>query len=1492
MPWHPLPLSYAVAVYPFQPSISSSAELPLQIGDQLYLIEQGGRDGSWYRGYLIAPPTLLSALSINLNGAPETRVFSGIFPRCCVEIREELGEGIPPLNEGDAQTKPPAPVPMLKIGDETTASSAEPLVDEISSCLREWYSLHLPAIVLNRQYDVLDELSVIMSQLDYARRQLLNDVLTAHERVELRKRAVWSLVRGNKMLGGEVIVRDPAYRGRLLTSEDSAIDLTRLQATMGAFDGPPVTKTETPTLHHLLFRLKSVACSDPANMSLTVGLYSKSTNGTLMPFSESYTVDSLSTSTPDAKLRTLFSDIATKDVVSASSLYLVVKVTRSEFPKSPPKLPSMETLSRNGTLKEKDQNSLLNRRRSSLMFGSKRHKPKISSPQLASPVLNEEIPQQKGRRNLITRAVSIGMTDLSAILRQDMEEERVIALWSPASEDDSHATGIEDGIRQLLHSPSGQYTKFVQAPHITVHLASFSALDPAQLIRTNPTSMHQIIRSQRIGFAEAPVSPRSDIYVSFQKALLPRGAQLSHPETGFTPLRPSPLLNLQLTMEVRDSSGRRLEHCIYPSSQSLGVTAFRTDAGDPDTAWNQTICLKIPAEILPQCHLIMSLADAPEFPFALAWMPLWDKQAFVQDGPHSLILHAYDKTTSSIVNGRGAYLSLPWDSAGNTFSPGHDGVTLSIATLDLETRLCSTEVSQDQIILQLINWRQLTSAQLIQILQRLAFVPEIEIVKQLNDVLDSLSAILVRKSGESKFEDLIFNDIVHVLAIVYDRRFNIQPLVEQYTETRFNFPFAAPCLLRSFTRLLQSVSDPQSARDLRALFKVGQQFIKLLITSHQQSGRSASEGSFKSYKTFKEDMQAIFFGLQMMLRSPTPALVGSKTLFVQHFHSWIPELLVAFTKDEVIKIVINFIDASQEATGKLVLYRILLILNCAQVEDLWAEPEDREVLIKSCMRWLAPYWGTTLEMSDQWREQVRLCCSVLAELVTHPTTSLHAFMPKVVASYETIMSTSGEATKKRSLSRLFSKSYPFTSRPTTSTEQFDETLLELSGIMSMVSIIPPPPSIGLHGSDLNLYILAILDVQQSIIDCDAYPRTWLSLHIYHHRSLLVILTYIASILVQTFLPVPEQAEDFDMELWKAYFSTLLKLVTSEALALETFPEQKRRAVWKIAGDVREAGASLLRQSWEAVGWEATADDQRRYNLKRLGGYQVQYVPSLVLPIMELCLSMHEGLRRVAVEILQSMIVSEWALSEDLSLLETEMIGSLDAILKSKSINESITRRLFINELLDLFETIAEQPDDALWIALKETLATIDELIDLLIAANGDVSDPTNTLRLMEFMKDMQKEDIFIRYVHELAQDYEAKGSPTNAARAIQQHADLYPWDVMKKLPALEKPNFPEETAFIRKERLYLQMIHLFENGNGWLQALKCYKELAEQYELNGDFAKLARAQRAMARINENRASSMKQQQQYQQPPPPPPPGINGEIPIIHSRGNSNTANQI
>src|SRR5438045_4157279 len=134
----------------------------------------------------------------------------------------------------------------------------------------------------------------------------------------------------------------------------------------------------------------------------------------------------------------------------------------------------------------------------------------------------------------------------------------------------------------------------------------------------------------------------------------------------------------------------------------------------------------------------------------------------------------------------------------------------------------------------------------------------------------------------------------------------------------------------------------------------------------------------------------------------------------------------------------------------------------------------------------------------------------------------------------------------------------------------------------------------------------------------------------------------------------------------------------------------------------------------------------------------------------------------------------------------------------------------------------------------------------------------NRLWLMEFLRDMQNEESFIKYVHQLAKLQADARNFTEAGLALRLHADLFEWDPIKMLPASVDPEFPTQSHFDRKERIYFDMIKYFEEGEAWSNALAAYKELQAQYEENVfDFSKLARAQRSIATIYETIAKSEK-----------------------------------
>ncbi|EHK98163.1 putative Dedicator of cytokinesis protein 1 [Glarea lozoyensis 74030] len=783
-----------------------------------------------------------------------------------------------------------------------------------------------------------------------------------------------------------------------------------------------------------------------------------------------------------------------------------------------------------------------------------------------------------------------------------------------------------------------------------------------------------------------------------------------------------------------------------------------------------------------------------------------------------------------------------------------EAVTGPVALLRVKSYLCSTRFSQDKVLLGLLKWKEQPSGNLPDLLKRLVFVPEIEIVKLLNEVFDSIFSLLVAHANQDDVEDLIFSALVTVLGIVHDRRFNLGPLVDHYADNIFNYPFATAPLVRSFTRLLANPSDPETSRKLRATFKVVRHILKFIMHARdQQKGKEANLGILSTDPEFAKHLRAIFKALDGLMRNTAPILVGSQTLAVQHFHTWLPELDRILSTEEILHIAIDFMDSCALVKGKLVLYKLVAIINYSKLE-LFQAPEQKAALSANTARWLAPHWGKTIEVTDQWKDQVRLCCSILSTQVDGLGSEIPEYIPKIIDSYLAIQSR--PHTPKNRVSLLFPTTYPFPTKPTTEPVQFDEALVELSAALSAITSLPAGMQLEMAEEDMSTILEEMLHVHLSILRGEAFPAQWLSVHIFHHKSTMRTLEYIASILLEYFLPEPEDAENYNTELWKIFFTTLLTLVGSDALALETFPEQKRRAVWKIAGDVRETGAELLRQTWGAIGWETSLEEQGKYNLKRMGGYQVQYVPGLVGPIVELCLSVHEGLRRVAVEVLQTMIISEWTLSEDLSVIQTEMIDCLDRLFKSKPLTESVLQKLFINDLQNLCDPLASAGEEELHNSLRELISTIDEFLDLLVAVHstdnaGEASQMIHRLRLMEFLRDMQKEEIFVRYVHQLAQLQADARNFTEAGLALRLHADLYEWDPTKIVTALVDPDFPTQSQFDRKERIYFDIIKHFEDGEAWSCALSTYQELQQQYQENVyDFPKLARTQRAIATIYE------------------------------------------
>ncbi|GAA5859498.1 hypothetical protein JCM1840_004642 [Sporobolomyces johnsonii] len=364
-------------------------------------------------------------------------------------------------------------------------------------------------------------------------------------------------------------------------------------------------------------------------------------------------------------------------------------------------------------------------------------------------------------------------------------------------------------------------------------------------------------------------------------------------------------------------------------------------------------------------------------------------------------------------------------------------------------------------------------------------------------------------------------------------------------------------------------------------------------------------------------------------------------------------------------------------------------------------------------------------------------------------------------------------------------------------------------------------------------------VSRSILKNDAFPADWLNITVLAHRVVIKLVEPISDILVRDFVPPASASFTFNTGLWRDFFNMLLTLLASPQLLIEDFSPQKRRAVWRLAGDIRGEGANILIRLWNAIAWP----QERKPT--RYGLYQVQFVPGLVEDILSLCLSHHDELRRNAVQVLYSMIVSEYHLNGHFAIIEAEVIDRLDKLFGIQTKGDEMSRAFFIAQLRQLFDE--SEMDDELRQQVDAFLDSINSFLDLLLAVRNlpegeeyQEDRIISTLKLMSFIRGIGRSEIFIRYVQRLVTYHVALGSHTEAGLTLKLHADLHRWDLSTFVDPLPDLDLPRQTEFARKETLYMRVLEHLNTGKAWETALTICKELQHEYETKSfNYARLA-----------------------------------------------------
>ncbi|KAF9264233.1 cytoplasmic protein [Marasmius fiardii PR-910] len=1491
------------------------------------------------------------------------------------------------------EMKPLPPRPSLKSGDDTFSGATQPIIDEIASALREWHSLMFRYLA-RRDYKLFHIVRDHIEALHSGRRQLLAQTLSAEETISLRRDCVTRLVSGNLVQGLDVIVRHPTWGGLVTVDVEgeidvrswvSAIRMYAMQLSLAylnvagnenvvrplnhssvdqSLPGPLPTpassafpelqhrktlsrsavvrpqsaqKSSAVKFYHVFLDVRAFVaslCSPGETAELFFSLYRKQ-EGRWQFISEEFCAvlnhNGVLARDPSQRIRTLFVDLASSDL--QDSIYLVCRIVRNGS------LKLSNNMSSGVVEKERKGSEGSARFEAGTSTGYADSFGPVSPGSPRTLAVYDNVVQF--RRPFGCAVVEL--TQLSKMVADGADvspsKEYTMPIYIP-----THEVSFSMLHHNIIENNSKEFEKSSRAEMLAVSVKVFHG-DSSTIVRENTSILQDTPHTLRLGFPDVvfPGDMRNELYIKlWSGSFSPVNNRLS--VTNFTRGGTAPVLNVQVTVEVRDQDGRLIENAVSEGSGEPWMTQFHSMIFSrcSEPTFGELIKIKLPLEGLPQWHLFFTFRNRSNKeranPYAFAFLPLFsDSQAFVQDGGHTLIMYRADRLNQITPEMYlGATSSLLADQRPEQVVISPDMQRLAPPTKDtmtIRTSLCSTKLTQNPVLLNLLNWESISDHEILStILYNFTFVGEVEIVKFLRDIFDSLFAILVSDINSSgEMNNLVFNALIFVLGIIQDRRFsNFRPVLDVYIEKHFTCAAASSHIISSMNALLANPAS-ENAGKLRSALKVWHYIMKFVVRARElQKAKEAGMGGGATAEhfegNFKRELRSHLTEVNRMMSTTTPAsIIGTQTIALQNFTSILPELSQVFSTLDLVSFVREFANAvTPGGKGKIIVWKLIMYLQVVK-GFLFDIPQSRKSLVAEVASWIRPHFGQYDEYSHArsnsdtgqetaqdaarigWLENTRLCVTIIAlmlDKLQHELASpevaqdrkrlkieqenvenLLPLLPRLLDSYREFQSPATlqalnrlltPSTVKASVPVPFPESYPFSllaycpevektmSKVQPNAEQLFNPGLGEIAIVFLVLVLSSPTkdtlnfledSLAIEGRERTVILLShFFTVATSILENDAFPRTWLNVNILAHKVLVRMLDPVSNLLLKESIPPEDLESEFNPSLWREAFYMILKLLSSEKLVIEEFSPQKRRAVWRLAGDIRGEGAAIMFNLWQALGWAEHTVVEGEPPL-RYGGYQV-YLSSLAGHVVNLCLSHHEQLRNNAVQMLFSMILSEYHQSGHFDEIENELVTRLDHLFMSDSKGDDISGT-FITQLRHLFSH--SDVDEQLRKRVSDFLDSVDLFLELLLSIralpDGDEFADERviaTLHLMKFIRRIGRDEIYIKYVHQLVNMHLQSQNYVEAALTLKLHSELYKWDLSSFVGPMVDLGLPQQSQFHRKETLCLLILDYLGRGKAWEYAIDICRELAQQHsEVTYNYARLSEILRHQATLLEH-----------------------------------------
>ncbi|KAK2584698.1 hypothetical protein KPH14_007033 [Odynerus spinipes] len=921
--------------------------------------------------------------------------------------------------------------------------------------------------------------------------------------------------------------------------------------------------------------------------------------------------------------------------------------------------------------------------------------------------------------------------------------------------------------------------------------------------------------ARKMGFPEVilPGDVRNDLYLTLISGEFSRGAKSTDK-------------NVEVTVKACNECGTPIPGVITLGGGTSVIDEYRSVIyyHEDKPRWCETFKIAVPIDEFKQAHLKFTFKhrssneakDKSEKPFALSYVRLMQRNGTtLQDIQHELLVYKLDQKKYEEKDI--SYLKLPSTRVEllelhTEKRPTLGSLTLSTKdTFQIATNICSTKLTQNVDLLGLLNWAS-HNTDLKESLTALMKVDGEEIVKFLQDVLDALFNILMSNSDSDVYDDMVFECLLYIIGLVSDRKYqHFQPILDLYISESFSATLAYKKLIAVLRKRIDSAStcDGQERDLLLKTMKSLQYCMRFIVES-----RLLFTALDQDEEEFSQTLTELLHSIVELMRHETDATLLVQGACLKYLPTTIPHLLRVYSGTQL-SIILTELLMTLPA-GRLTKQKMMTVNDIVH-SPLFLNVDCRGILLSK----IVVLVRDLLEA----KEEVELCIKILSDILE---LTFRKDIGSTVADVKEIMMTALRTIIQTVIS--MDRENPLVGN----------LVSVMLAIFRQMTQHHYEVYINHFGTKFDLldFLMEILLVFKDLVSRSVFPGDWCEM-----------------IMLQN---------NFEHQAWSNFFHCAIAFLTQPALQLETFTPSKRNRIITRYNDMRRETAFEIRSMW--------------FNL---GQHKIQFVPALVGAILEMALIPETELRRATIPIFFDMMQCEFYSSRivegygdtkrdpahikaNFMEYENEMIAKLDILVEGGRGDEQF-RKLWVQVMYSLCEDHSTMREQGL--RFVDTIAKLMERLlqyrDI-IHAESQEHRMLCTVNLLEFYSEINRKEMYIRYVNKLCELHLECDNYTEAAYTLKLHSQLLAWSDQPLSPLLISHRYPLcQTHRELKEALYNDMIEYFDKGKMWECALSVCKELVAQYEEETfDYLQLSILLRRMAKFYDCIVKQLRPEPEY------------------------------